>query len=213
MNTLTLAEPGVAMSVAGTFAVKLVLLTKVVVSGPEFHAIVEPGVWTTLFTIMGAKKFEPFTVSMKAPLPEAALAGERLVIEGPPFCTAFIAKVAASEGPPGSGFVTVTAAMPELATSVARIDTASCKVVAFTLLVRIEPFQKTCDCGLVTKPFPEINRVNAWLPAVMLEGKRPVITGVGGGEVVEEPQLPSTIETARSAAITVHRKRISSILL
>jgi hypothetical protein len=39
-----LANPEVAMSDAGTFAVKLVLLTKVVVSGPEFHAMVEPAV-------------------------------------------------------------------------------------------------------------------------------------------------------------------------
>ena len=44
LNTLTLANPGVAMSLAGTLAVKLVLLTNVVASGPEFHAIVEPGV-------------------------------------------------------------------------------------------------------------------------------------------------------------------------
>jgi hypothetical protein len=144
------------MSDPGTLAVKLVLLTKVVVSGPEFHAIVEPAVWAA-----GATKFEPFTVSVKAPLPGDALAGERLVIKGPPFCTALIVKVAASEGPPGSGFVTVIAATPALATSVARTETASCSVILLIVLVRIEPFQNTCDCGLVTKPFPEINRVNA----------------------------------------------------
>ena len=144
------------MSDAGTLAVKLVVLTNVVVSGPEFHVIVEPAVWAA-----GATKFEPFTVSVKVPLPGAALAGERLVIKGPPFCTAFIVKVAESEGPPGSGFVTVIAATPALATSVARTDTASCSEVLFIVLVRIEPFQNTCDCGLVTKPFPEINRVNA----------------------------------------------------
>jgi hypothetical protein len=207
LNTLTLADPGVAMSLAGTLAVKLVLLTNVVTSGAEFHATVEPGVWS-----VGATKFDPFTVSVKAPLPGAAFAGERLVIKGPPFCSALIVKVAASEGPPGSGFVTVTAARPGLATSLARIDTESCNVVLFTVLVRIEPFQKTCDGGLVTKPFPEINRVNASLPAVILEGKSPVITGVGGGWVELEPQLPSTIGSARSAAIAVHRKRISSVL-
>jgi hypothetical protein len=213
LNTLTLANPAVAMSLAGTFAVKLVLLIKVVTRGPAFHAIVEPGVCTALFTITGATKFEPFTVSVKAPLPGVALAGERLVIEGPPFCTALIVNVAASDGPPGSGFVTVIAAMPGVATSVARMLTASCVVTVFSLLVRSEPFQKTCDGGLVTKPVPEMNRVNIWLPAVMLEGKRPVITGVGGGVVVEEPQLPSMVVIARSAARTVHRKRINSILL
>jgi hypothetical protein len=107
----------------------------------------------------------------------------------------------------------VTAAIPEVATSVARIDTASCNVVLFTVLVRIEPFQKTCEGGLVTKPFPEINKVNAWLPAVILEGKSPVITGVGGGAVELDPQLPSTMIIARSAPTAVHRRRISSILL
>src|SRR5580704_3753515 len=102
--------------------------------------------------------------------------------------------------------------MPGLATSLARIDTASCNVVLFTVLVRIEPFQKTCDGGLVMKPFPEMNNVNASLPAVMLAGKRPVITGVGVGCELD-PQPASTIVSARSFATTVHRNRISSILL
>lgn len=212
MNTLMLANPAVAMSDAGMFAVKLVVLTKVVASGPKFQSIVEPGVCTTLFTIMGATKFEPVTVSVKPPLPGFALVGERLEIAGEPFCTALIVNVAASEGPPGSGFVTVTAAIPAVATSVARIVAASCPVVVFTVLVRIEPFQKTSDGGLLTNPVPEINKVNVSLPAVTLAGKRPVMMGVGGGEVLVEVQLPSAIVTARIAAKAVHRKCISSIL-
>jgi hypothetical protein len=106
----------------------------------------------------------------------------------------------------------VTAAIPAVATSVARIVAASCPVVVFTVLVRIEPFQKTSDGGLLTNPVPEINKVNVSLPAVTLAGKRPVMMGVGGGEVLVEVQLPSAIVTARIAAKAVHRKCISSIL-
>jgi hypothetical protein len=135
-------------------------LTKVVVSGAPFHATVDPAICVTPFTITGATKPEPFTVRRKVPLPGETLVGERLVIEGVPFCTPLITKVAARDGPPGSGFDTVIAPMPAIATSDAIIVTASCSVVVFSTLVRIDPFQNTCDCGLLTKPVPEINRVN-----------------------------------------------------
>ena len=183
--------------------------TKVVGSGEVFHATVEPA-----FCPIGGTKPDPFTVSRNAPLPGKTLAGERLVIIGVPFCTLSMTNVAASDGPPGSGFDTVTAAIPAVATSDARTVTASCCVVEFKTLVRIDPFQKTCDGGLLTKPVPEMNIVNTWLPAVMLEGNRPVITGVGGGcEVLVLEQLPSSTVPIKSASNAVHRKRISRILL
>src|ERR1700678_4829190 len=103
---------------------------------------------------------EQGTLCVKPPRPGFALVGERLVIKGEPFCTALIVNVTASEGPPGSGFVTVTAAIPAVATSVARIVAASCPVVVFNVLARIEPLQKTCDGGLLTSPVAEINKVN-----------------------------------------------------
>src|SRR3984957_4273302 len=199
---------------AGTLAVNWLALTKVVGNGELFHAPVEPGVCVVPITITGGTKFEPFTVSVKAPLFGEALIGERLEIKGVPSCTLSIVKVAANDGPPGSGFETMTAAMPDVATSDARITTASCPVVVFRTLVRIDPFQKTCDGGLVMNPFPEINMVNIWLPAVMLDGNKPVITGVGDGcefELLE--QLPSTTAPVMIASHAVHRKHISWIPL
>ena len=154
-------------------------LTKVVVSGAPFHATVDPAICVTPFTTTGATYPEPFTVRTKVPLPGETDVGERLAIKGVPFWTGLIIKLDASEGPPGSGFDTVTAPTPEVATSEAIIVTASCSVVVFKTLVRIDPFQNTCDGGLVMNPLPEINKVNVWLPAVMLEGNSPVITGVG----------------------------------
>jgi hypothetical protein len=68
---------------------------------------------------------------------------------------------------------------------------------------------------LLIKPVPEINIVNVWLPAVMLEGNKPVITGVGYtvAEVPVLEQLPSGRTHIRSASKAVHRKSISYILL
>src|ERR1700722_427219 len=195
---------------AGTLAVNWLAFTKVVASGEVFHATVEPAVCVVPLTITGGTKFEPFTVRLNAPLFGEALIGERLEIKGVAFCTLSIVKVAANDGPPGSGLDTVTAAIPELATSDAKITTASCPVVEFRTLVRTDPFQKTCDGGLIMNPLPEINMVNIWLPAVMLDGNKPVITGVGGGcefELLEQP--PSSIAPVTRASSTVHPKRIS----
>jgi hypothetical protein len=195
---------------AGTLAVNWLPFTKVVGRGEVFHATVEPGVCVVPLTITGATKFEPFTVSVNAPLFGDTLIGERLEIKGVPFCTLSIVKVAANDGPPGSGFDTVIAAIPELATSDARITTASCPVVLFRTLVRIEPFQKTCDGGFVMNPLPEINILNIWLPAVILDGNKPVITGVGGGcGFVLLVQLPSSTAPVMRGSNAVHRKRIS----
>jgi hypothetical protein len=134
-------------------------LTKVVVSGAPFQATVDPAICVTPLTTTGARYPEPFTVRTKLPLPGETLGGERLAMKGVPFCKPLITKVAARDGPPGSGFDTVTAATPALATSEAIMVTTSCCVVLFRTLVRIEPFQKTCDGGLLIKPVPEINRV------------------------------------------------------
>jgi len=59
-------------------------------------------------------------------------------------------------------------------------------------------------------PLPEINMLNIWLPAVMLDGNKPVITGVGGGcEFVLLEQLPSNTAPVMRASNAVHRERIS----
>jgi hypothetical protein len=134
--------------------------TNVVVRGAPFQATVEPAICVTPFTTTGATYPEPFTVRTNVPLPGETLVGERLAMKGVPFWTGLIIKLDASEGPPGSGFDTVTAPTPAVATSDAIIVTASCWVVLFNTLVRIDPFQNTCDCGLLIKPVPEMNTVN-----------------------------------------------------
>src|SRR5437016_733098 len=63
--TVTVAEPAVATSAAPMVAVSCVPLTKVVARAAPFHCTVEP-----------ATKFVPFAVSVKAPLPAAALDGD-----------------------------------------------------------------------------------------------------------------------------------------
>jgi hypothetical protein len=66
-------------------------------------------------------------------------------------------------------------------------------------------------------PVPEMKRVNVWLPAVMLAGASPVITGVAFGwppfEPDPEPPHPETNNT-RDASIPnmVHRKCINQFL-
>ena len=74
----------------------------------------------------------------------------------------------------------MTCAIPGLATSEAGIVTASCPVVIFKVLERGEPFQyaKVTPFESAMKPVPATKSVKPWLPAVMLDGKRPVIAGV-----------------------------------
>ncbi|MGB8543378.1 MAG: hypothetical protein WCD49_17240 [Candidatus Acidiferrales bacterium] len=57
--------------------------------------------------------------------------------------------------------------------------------------------------------------MNVWLPAVMLEGNKPVMIGVGNivADVLVLEQLPSSTVLIRSTSKAVHRKRISYVLL
>src|SRR5262245_65326956 len=71
LETTTFAFPLWAMSPALICAVSCPLLTKVVVRLLPFHSTTEADT-----------KFAPFTVRVKATPPPAALAGERLLIDG-----------------------------------------------------------------------------------------------------------------------------------
>ena len=70
--TVTDAVPAAAMSVAGIAAVSWLALTKLVVRSTPFQRTTEP-----------LTKLLPFTVSVKACPPAAALLGEREVNVGP----------------------------------------------------------------------------------------------------------------------------------
>jgi hypothetical protein len=123
--------------------------------------------------------------------------------------------------PPGSGFETVTSEVPGDATSEASTVIEICPVERFTVAERAEPFQNAVEVPVepAMKPLPAIKRVKDWLPAVTLDGKRPVITGVGfgcPGATVFAPlelQLDVRIVSTATNPNAVHRKRIKPVLL
>jgi len=123
--------------------------------------------------------------------------------------------------PPGSGFETVTSEVPAVATSDAKTVMAICPVLIFTVAERAEPLKNAVEVPVdpEMKPVPAMNMVKDWLPAVTLDGKRPVMSGVGlgwPGETVVpllELQLDVTIVSSASTPSAVHRKRIKPVLL
>src|SRR6202041_3585568 len=123
--------------------------------------------------------------------------------------------------PAGSGLETVTSAVPAVATSEARTVMAICPVFIFTAAERAEPFQNAVEVPVdpAMKPFPAINMVKDWLPAVTLDGKSPVMTGVGlgwpGATVLplRELHLDVRIVSTATPPNAVHRKRIKPVLL
>jgi hypothetical protein len=98
---------------------------------------------------------------------------------------------------------------------------AICPVFIFTEAERAEPFQNAVEVPVdpSMKPVPAMNMVKDWLPAVTLEGKRPVMTGVGFGWPGEtvlpllELQLEVKIVSTPSTMSAPHRKRIKPVLL
>jgi hypothetical protein len=126
---LTATVPPVAMSEAGTVAVKVVSLTNVVVCGVPAHRTTE------LLT-----KLTPVTVIVKPDPPAVAEFGETEVTPGAGFS---IEKVAEADvPPPGAGLTTVMGTVPVEVRSLA--GTAAVSEVALTkLVVRAVPFQST----------------------------------------------------------------------
>ena len=111
--TETLIVPPVAMSVAGT-------ATTIVV------AVIEVGtkpVNVPKVTVAPAPKFVPVIVSVKAPPPAVALAGESCVMVGTGLSTVNVSGPLVP--PPGVPFVTVTLTGPAVATSPAGTVTVS----------------------------------------------------------------------------------------
>jgi hypothetical protein len=111
--TETLMLAAVAMSAAGIVTAIWVAVTEVGVSGPN-----DPNV-----TVAPATKFVPVIVSVKAPPPALALAGESCVMVGTGLSTVNVS--APLVPPPGVPFVTVTLTGPAVATSPAGTVTVS----------------------------------------------------------------------------------------
>ena len=162
-TTVTIAEPLLAMSVAGMAAVNCVALPKVVVRALPFHRTVEP------FT-----KPLPFTIKVNAAPPVVAEFGFNVVMPG---VGLLMVKVAAAEvPPPGAGLFTVTLAVPAVAMSLAGMAAVNC-VALPKVVVRGLPFH--CTVEPFTKPLPLTVNVNAVPPAVTAFGLKVVIVGAG----------------------------------
>lgn len=163
--TVTLAVLAVAMSVAGIKAVNCVALMKNVVRALPFHCTVE--------SLMNPL---PVTTNVKAVPPAVAEAGFKLVMAG---AGLLMVKVSPFDvPPPGDGLATVTVAVPAAAKSPAGMVAVNC--VALTkLVVRLLPFQKTCEVG--TKFDPLTVSVKPLVPAVAEFGFKLVKAGTGFG--------------------------------
>jgi len=180
-------------------------LVKVVWRGPPFQVTTSP-----------AAKLMPVTLSVKAWPLRLALVGETDEIAGPFGWVATIVNVEAEDvPPPGGGFTTVICAKPMLATSDAKIETASWPVLMLRLLERGRPFQYAKDTPfeLAIKPVPVMKIVKFWLPTVMFEGKRPVIIGVAlkGGVLLLQPATMTTNPPSNTRA--AHRESFKRFLL
>ena len=222
-------QPAAAMSVAGICAVSCVALTNAVVRGLPLKATTEPekggivGGGTEGLFALPETKFEPFTVIVNAAPLGLAVVGLRLEIRGVFVCVGKMVNGAALRvmPPPGNGFETVTSEVPGDATSVARTVMAIWPVLIFTVAERAEPFQNAVEVPVdpSMKPVPAMNSVKPWLPAVTLDGKRPVMVGVGfgwpGATVLPllELQLDVKIVSTASTMSALHRKRIKPVLL
>src|SRR5262245_4104524 len=132
-------------------------------------------------------KPEPLTVSRNAPPPGCAVIGLIDVSTGVGLVgvAVFTVNVALPDvPPPGLEVNTVTVRVPLLVMSAAAIDALSW-VEDTNVVVRLLPFQRTVEAPL-TKPVPNTFNVKAGVPAVALDGLKPVIDGTGfvGAEIV-----------------------------
>src|SRR5262245_20864565 len=186
VNTVMLGVPAAAISLAGMAAVSCVDETNVVVRLAPLTWTIEPLV-----------KLEPVAVRVKAAPPAEAVVGlmlERIgagvtdaVVLGAAMLalTLFDAHTAFAHG---AGFVTTTARVPWLATSVACTAILIC-VAESTVTVRAWP--PTAAVAPVAKPVPVTVSVKAALPAVTLAGLTLVMVGVGFEMVSERaPEVP-----------------------
>jgi hypothetical protein len=175
----TVTGPTIAISEAGTVAVREVALTKVVVSAVPFHNTTE-----------ALTKFEPVMVMVKPEPPAVAEFGETEVTKGKGFC---MVKVFEDEvPPPGAGLNTVTVAVPVATMSAA--GTVAVREVALTNVVASAvPFH--CTTELLTKFVPVAVSVKPAPPTFAEDGEIKMSAGAGlllttCGFPVSDPPLP-----------------------
>lgn len=119
----------------------------------------------------------PVTVNVNAADPALALFGESALIVGTGFDVLVTLKFTEFDAPPpGVGFVTITAGVPAVATSIGIIWVVSC-VELVTVAARVTPPKLTV--APVTKFVPLIVNVNAVDPAAIPVGDNELIVGTG----------------------------------
>jgi hypothetical protein len=164
--TKTAGVPAVATSAVRIVAVSCVELTNdVVLFAPP------------KFTTAPLTKFVPVTVNVNPLEPAAIPVGDNEVTVGTGFAAAVIVNVTEFDWPPpGVGFVTTTAGVPCVVTSLARIAAVSC--VALTNVVVLGAPLKSTD-EFATKFVPVTVRLNAPEPAAAFAGEILLIVGTG----------------------------------
>lgn len=114
---------------------------------------------------------------MNAIEPAAIVLGDNDVIVGTGLFAAVIVNVAAADvPPPGAGFVTVTAGVPTVATSVAETGMVNCDAF-INVVVRAVPLKFTTEVEIKFVPFT--TSVNPAEPAAIVLGDNDVIVGAG----------------------------------
>jgi len=126
------------------------------------------------FTVQPSTKFVPCTSRTCCPDPAATVVGVIDVSVGTGLVTANTTEL--DGPPPGAGFVTITAGVPAVVMSAARIATVSCAGLT-NVVARAIPPKVTVDA--LSKPVPFTVNVNACVPLIPFAGESVVITGTG----------------------------------
>jgi hypothetical protein len=164
--TVTVGEPAPAISAAVIAAVSCVALLNVVARGELLK-----------FTTDEETKFVPVTTNENAAPPATAEFGASDVTVGSGLLTELTAKLTEFDAPPpGVGFVTTTAGVPALATSVARIVAVTC--VEFTTTVALFAPPKLTIAPL-TKFVPFTVSTNDAEPTAVPLGDNELTVGTG----------------------------------
>jgi hypothetical protein len=152
-------------------------------------------------------KLLPLTASVKAALPAVTLDGASEEIAGKGLALLMSNTAPLDAPPPGDGLLTVTVAVPALATSDAGTDAVSW-VSLTKVVLNAWPFQSTADEA--TKLLPLTVSVKAGPPDVTAVGAKEVIAGAGltekteagafGAAVIEDPP-PQPHNRSPAAAI------------
>lgn len=166
MKTVILNVPAMVKSLAGMVAVSSVVLIRFVARSAPLSLTTEV-----------ETKFVPVTVMVNPASPKVLLEGEMLVVLGSGLSAVFTVKLCALEvPPPGVGLNTLILYVPGVLKSFAGMVALSC-VLLTKVVIRFESLNLTTDPD--TKFVPLTVMLNSASPAVLLDGRMPVVVGTG----------------------------------